>query len=551
MPDTDKQYINYNLSLVDPNNIDVETPIKVNLLKENASGDVVDKKDFDAVDAVLGTNFKKDNSVKIEIETPDEEKIEQDVSNYVLNEDKSADGGTLPIDWFAQLGLAREFPLEPIDGKFKTHVLRADGDPEEEGVWNGATGLIPDLINASRNKKMKDFEVTEDNQGKNEKVFENKYDKRNEIPIVRVLDQEYEKTKAKGATSKYLYPYVPVGEKDEDFSELQENNLGELIKTRILDQEYEKKKDRGASSKYKPYRFNNVSNGKDDTYVDIMNVTPFLTSSIAKAPYTKEELTYDDVVKKLNIKGQASNLGAMHVYPANPNDEGGILSKYEIPFEFNPKISEGGRGAKFEATSLLSRVGDIQSYIKTDSTSIQLTTRYQVLSVEPKTKDEIKKAGANLIGDHQGVGTWMESFHLRNVQSIEMAYRGLVFPQIANDGGSYFRPPLIKIVFGNSNKVKSGEEVGVTPFNNLLTYPYHFDGSTKIYHKSFIVTKVDIKKDWDNTPVILNEDNDGILDLQAFDVSLDLMEVDPMYIGVLPSFEDYYSIVKNVDKIGV
>jgi len=72
---------------------------------------------------------------------------------------------------------------------------------------------------------------------------------------------------------------------------------------------------------------------------------------------------------------------------------------------------------------------------------------------------------------------------------------------------------------------------------------------TKIYHKSFIVTKVDIKKDWDMSPLILNDDNDGIIDLQAFDINMSLVEIDPMYIGVLPSFEDFYSIVPTLSRI--
>jgi hypothetical protein len=280
-----------------------------------------------------------------------------------------------------------------------------------------------------------------------------------------------------------------------------------------------------------------------------MNIYPYKTNTvIAKMPYlsgSSRELIYDTVVKKLNIKGDTANLGSIHVYPANPNEEGGISAKYVIPFEFNPVINEGGRGAKYESASLLSRIGDIHSYIKTDSSTVQITTKYQVLSANPAQKKDIS---ATMIGDNLEVGSWMDVFHLRNIQSIEMAYRGLVFPQLDKAGGSYFRPPVIKIVFGAANKVIDGSSVtDIVPFNSLLTYPYKLSNTeTKIYHKSFIVTKVDIKKDWENMPAILCETNNGIIDLQGFEVSLDLIEVDPMYIGVLPSFEDFYSIAKNV-----
>ena len=549
MSDLDKQYINYNLSLVDPQNIEVITPIKVKLLKEDASGDVVDKEDFDIVDASLGTNFKKDNDVGIKIETPEESKQVVDLRSYALNEEKTDDISILSEGFsVADFGLAREFPLEPIDPEFKTHILPKPVDTEN---IRGTYGLA-ELVKST--SQMEEFEVTDENQGKDDSIEIQRGNLGDRV-ITKILDQEYEKTKPKGSPSKYIdFRFTNINSgKDDTFAEadLVDIQPKELNDVKVLKKDALKTSDALDATISTSFDIVKVSNGqnlKADNVVNFMDLSPFLTSKIAKTPYTKEELTYDDVIKKLNIKGQVSNLGSVHVYPSNPGGEGGILSKYEIPFEFNPNISEGGRSAKFEATSLLSRIGDIQSYIKTDAMSIQLTTRYQVLSVnqEDNSKIPISSTENSLKGDHQGVGTWMESFHLRNVQSIEMAYRGLVYPQLAKGGGSFFRPPVVKVVFGNTKKVSDGKVVtDVVPFNSLLTYPYRFSGSTKMYHKSFIVTKVDIKKDWENTPVILNEENDGILDLQGFDVTLNLIEVDPMYIGVLPSFEDYYSIVKE------
>lgn len=486
MSDIDKQYINYNLSLVDPQNINVETP-------DEAKEDIA-----------------------IEIETPDEDKSIIYVDSNAEFENKPADGGSLKSGLsFSDLGLAREFPMEPIDPEISVSVIAKEEKP------------VPGVPSATYTETAKkDFKVTEDNKGKDDTAAE--VDVENEKISVELSKDDTAITADLGGSSPEI-----------DVKVLNKNAL--IPKTKGIAEKATVK------TSFDTVKVSDGLKLKEDNVVDFMNLSPFLTGPIAKTPYTKEELTYDEVVKKLNIKGQISNLGAMHVYPSNPNEEGGILSKYEIPFEFNPNISESGRGAKFEATSLLSRVGDIQSYIKTENASIQLTTKYQVLSVDQETNAAIPAAtiDSSLKGDHQGMGTWMEAFHLRNVQSIEMAYRGLVFPQLAKEGGSYFRPPLVKIVFGNTNEINDGKEVGTTPFNSLLTYPYKFSGSTKMYHKSFIVTKVDIKKDWDSTPLILNENNNGILDLQGFSVTLSLMEVDPMYIGVLPSFEDYYSIAKE------
>jgi hypothetical protein len=488
MADNDKQYINYNLSLID-------TPTEA-------------KEGFE-----------------IKVETPDEEKLDQDITSYVLNEDKPADGGSLGLNPIGLLGLAREWPLEPIDPDISVNMT-STSDKKIPGAATNATQKVTTT---------KDFEVTNENKGKDSEFAEITPD--SYIRVKSLKGQDEDPT----AASSFKTNFVRDSESSKD-DEAVSAELGVVSPQRevkILRED----SNPNESSSFDIVKVSESKKLKDDNTINIMNLSPFTKSTIAKAPYTQEELTYDKVVSKLNIKGDTRNLGSIHVYPANPNDEGGILSKYVIPFEFNPNINEGGRGAKFEASSMLSRIGDVQSYIKTDGMTVSLTTHYQVLT---NTKADNDKIDTKMVGDHQGTGSWMDSFHLRNIQSIEMAYRGLVFPQLARGGGSFFRPPLIKIVFGESGVPDGKIATDITPFNSLLTYPYKMADGTKIYHKSFIVTKVDIKKDWENMPVIMNENNNGIIDLQGFDVSLELIEVDPMYIGVLPSFEDYYSIAKNV-----
>lgn len=533
-----EDYFNYNLSLVNPDDIKIDTPLP-----------------------------EKDESY--------------DLSAYVLNEQKASpeeDISEVSLgNEGASIFLAREWPLDTIEDEFLTARLR-------EATWNYKA---PSLISSDQALSMDEFRITPENKGKSigdeswieeidptfqGRILDQEYEKTksgSDVPAqydskyvsektskqeygpfdeidpnfeVRTLDQDYEKSKSSGnVPSVYETSTVSEGSgkpEDGDYQEIEND-----ISVKVLDQEYEKNKASGNEpSRYDEQDVTGVDSSKDDT-IDIMNLNPFITGKIAKDPYTNNEISYDDVISKLNKKEQPSNLGALHVYPVNPSDEGGISSKYTIPFEFNPKITESGRAAKYEISSLTSRVGDIHSYIKTDSSNVQLITSYQVLSID-KSKNPVP---TNTTGDHNMVGSWMDDFHMRNVQSIEMAYRGLVFPQSSKEAGSFFRPPIIKIVFGNSQKINDGQTVDESvPFNNLLTYPYKMATSTKIYHKSFIVLKVDIKKNWENTPVVLNDNEDGILDLQGFDVTLDLVEVDPMYIGVLPTFEDYYSIVPAI-----
>jgi len=495
------KYINYNLSLVDPDNLKIpSTPIE--------------RKD-EEIDLSVENTKERKNERRIIIPVTDDEKIELDVSTktkrsvkekvLIAPEEISENKEDFDISTFIQLDgkmteaeetnspevdkwdilLAKEFPLDTIDPEFKTHVMKEEAMETDTSLLDFANEKAP----------MENFHVNEANMGKD---------------IVRQKTSEEFKTN---------------------------------FDVNILDQEYEKTKSRKSPPRYITKSLKETDKGKDDS-VNIMDISPFTRSRIIKTPYHKKELTYIEALKKVNAKEQVSNLGALHVYPINPNTEGGISAKYIIPFEFNPKITENGTSAKYESISLLSRIGDIHSYIKTDSNTIQLNTKYQVLSSGEEYSD-------GLAGDHNKVGSWMEAFTLRNLQSIEMAFRGLVYPQTSKEAGSFFRPPVIKIVFGNANKASEGQTVNATiPFNNMLTYPYKISNNeTKIYHKNFIVSKIDIRKDWDNYPLILNENNDGIIDIQGFDVSLSLLEIDPMYIGILPSFEDYYSIVPTLTEV--
>lgn len=475
----DDKYINYNLSLVDPNDLGIpEVPPepKVNIYVDETA-EIELKQEGDEV------------VPPVEIE----QKVEVDITNYGDLDPKTELSleeeilSTISPDLLSldTLAMAREFPIVGVDEEFTSKKL-------VPGTYDNNRFPIPSNLENS----MEDFEVTKDNMGKQAPDPEADSEQMDPNFQARVLDQDYEKTKASGQEP----------------------------------------------SQYNEYQLNSLDSGKDDS-VNILDTNTVDLSKIAKVPYTGQELSYDEVVSRLNIKEQSSNLGSIHVYPVNPNDEGGISSKYVIPFEFNAKVTQSGVSAKYDASSLLSRIGDIQSYIKTDTESITITTRYHVLSEEKLLSNQYPEA---MKGDRNRTGSWMEGYTLANVQKIEMAYRGLVYPQTSKEVGSFFRPPLIKVVYGNSKKVLDGQSVdGATPFNNLLTYPYRLGAETKIYHKSYIVSKVDIKKDWDMMPLILNDENDGIIDLQGFDVTLQLLEVDPMYIGILPSFEDFYSLVPS------
>ena len=487
---TDNKYINYNLSLVDPYNIKIENPKEEKKTKDDI---VLDNPDIKKIDKKISL-----------LDTPNLKKEGQDV--IILN---------------------------PVEEK-ESEKFYIEGDKEEkEGREIEFEGKSPE-----KNEKYIEIETVE---AEKEEVNISSYAKEEEKYI---HEKENEVDISLGWELVGLAREYPMEEIDSEFkTHLMESGKKNKYHSK---REYNKLNDEQArvlhkNSDAKIFDVTYANKGKDDEIgaIDLSEIEPK-----ANMPYSDSVLSKNEIISKLNTKDRTANLGALHVYPANPSSENGIAAKYIIPFEFNPKITESGTSAKFETTSILSRTGDIYSYVKTDIPTITLNTKYQVLSENPDKRKKITK-----VGDNGGVGSWMELFHLRTIQWIELALRGLTYPQTSEEQGSFFRPPIVKIVFGNdkgrkSGKASEGEKVerNLEPFNNMLKYPYSMNKETKMYHKTFIVSKVDIRKNWDVYPVILSEDNNNIIDLQGFDVSLNLMEIDPMYIGVLPSFKDYYSV---------
>ena len=205
----------------------------------------------------------------------------------------------------------------------------------------------------------------------------------------------------------------------------------------------------------------------------------------------------------------------------------------KIPFEFNPQIQESGRGAKFQAISVLSRLGDLQAYTGTESLTINLSTQY-IATAANNSEAEIELDG------------WMTGFTLVDIQKYELLYRSLTLPDFPDEGSieagyQYSRPPTVKIVMGQPQE----PSIGNTPFANLLTYPRQvinnkLSNQPKYRnYKTFITSNVTINKNLEEMPVFLDDDG-YILDAIGYDVSLTLIEVTPSYSDILPTFSDFF-----------
>jgi hypothetical protein len=227
-------------------------------------------------------------------------------------------------------------------------------------------------------------------------------------------------------------------------------------------------------------------------------------------------------------------IGCVYVWPVDPN----AGSPARIPFEFNPKIDEGDMAARYQAQSILSRIGDLQSYTSTASLNVQLSTVYYAL--------------AEYDGDNSPQLDYLSYFNLQQLQYIELAYRSLVLPfftqnEDITNGYRYMRPPIVKVIMGNYQHAED-DDSSAEPYSNLLRYPDNVIGPSRFANisgirfrnfRTFICTSVKIDKNFENFN-IYHDNTYGIKDTHGYEVSMNLTEVSPSYIDSLPSFADFY-----------
>jgi len=240
---------------------------------------------------------------------------------------------------------------------------------------------------------------------------------------------------------------------------------------------------------------------------------------------------------------QIWSIGYIIVYPTL--EDGGAGAAFKIPIQFNPLIQESGAAVRYESQQLLHRQGSLYSYVGTEAQTLTIETEY-LMTTDGKDDDR-DRLDTELGGDvtwsvYNGPqDAWYKAWSPTAIQSIESALRSIALPQMSGGGDTdikFHRPPMIKIVFGkNANNPTSWDSDKLHP---MLTYPVKSGDDTKYYHRTYLVSKVSIEKNVEETPLHLDE-NGNLLDTHGFKVSLELNEVDSNYIGIMPDFGDYYA----------
>jgi len=240
----------------------------------------------------------------------------------------------------------------------------------------------------------------------------------------------------------------------------------------------------------------------------------------------------EDAIKK---RKEIGNIGYLYIKPITDIDG---IAPAKIPFEFNPKISEGALQAKYAATSFLSRVGEVQNYTGTSSTTLSISVSYEI------TSDGTKSSNYT-------IDSWMNIYTPEYIDKIEAAYRSLVYPYFKEENGSvtYIRPPAVKIIlYENEDDISNYD----SKMQMEYAYPKGMNSSVFIksqanklfkQHKTFVATSVTISKNEENKNFFIK---DKVIRYSGFDVEMNLIEVTEDYTDVIPDFITYYNRYKGM-----
>lgn len=289
-------------------------------------------------------------------------------------------------------------------------------------------------------------------------------------------------------------------------------------------------------------------------------------------------------IKKAEIYEKVNNtfreIGGLYIEPFWSN---GQCKNFEIPFEFNPKITEGGLTAKYQSEQLLGRILPLKSYVNSDSGNITIETTYiATSSYKNQSLDINEKRLFNGIDDYIYYGEdnkkrtdswfngWMADWTVEKVRSVERQFRSLVLPYI--QGSTFVRPPIVRIkmrglnrnnysklleedapsIGGNLSEKEKEKEKGQGQIDDLVVgdlfkYP-NIEGCLNatndgVIEKRYIVMSVTISP-LETINYFYKNGDDGVSPMgrYGFKVNLVLSETTKNFLDRIPN---YYNYIKS------
>lgn len=249
-------------------------------------------------------------------------------------------------------------------------------------------------------------------------------------------------------------------------------------------------------------------------------------------------ITKAQIFNRVNNKFR--EIGGLYIEPFY---NGGQLQCFEIPFEFNPTISEGGAVANYTSEEVLGRILKIRSYISSDASTVTINAKYFVTSNNSNTSDG-------------WLAGWMKDWTVDRLKIVENQYRSLTLPYIKD--ANFVRPPIVRIKMRGASAESGSRTIGDATdeaygltVGDLFRYPSvddrmqittHFDGKTR--DKRYVVTNVNISPLDTNSfgnSYGYHELNERFSTIKrnGFEVSLTLVETTKNFLDLIPNYYEY------------
>lgn len=243
------------------------------------------------------------------------------------------------------------------------------------------------------------------------------------------------------------------------------------------------------------------------------------------------------------VNDKYRDIGGLYIEPFYSN---GKLQCYEIPFEFNPTITENASTAQYAKEELLGRIISLKSYVSSDSGDVSIEATYFATS-NGKT-DGIN----NYIANDGWKSGWMSDWDTEKLKEIEQQYRSLTLPYI--EGSTFIRPPIVRIKLrsASSETREAGTDetqIELLKVGDLFRYPKTdnkiqitkiFDGETR--DKRYVVTSVQISplEHFGNSYVYSTTDQRfNTMNRNGFKVTVNLSETTRNFLDLIPSYGQY------------
>lgn len=302
------------------------------------------------------------------------------------------------------------------------------------------------------------------------------------------------------------------------------------------------------------------------------------TKSSRSSNYNEKISKIKEILRERNNHNRI--IGMIHVEPFYNEEE---FKTFNIPFQFNPEITEGETKAEYKKKEILNKILPLRTYASTASEAYTLTTTYMALapdSSDPNGTDNLAIAETD---------PWMFDWTDSQIERIEMQLRSLVMPQVTT---SFVRPPIVEIILETNDKIGSRKDFYNinSEFNmdvrhgyesgDLLKYPDYdrekylritkaLEGYSTRF-KRFIVSSVKIEPLNKNSYVgsltvpslysngygeklFKGEEKDNFKNAldnksfrrKAFNVTLTLIETTKNFVDLVPDYKCYYDAWTN------